>query len=130
VNPLQTSGNVNVRLPGQALLGLVTRLFLLLRSSVANNLGDYYQIYPEDEYDEEFKGDNARVWRVYNDEADRIDAEMVAGWRGTLDTLLIFVRIDFLMMYHCEADDILGWSLLRRRSNFRDADEPEPSTRL
>jgi hypothetical protein len=36
-------------------------------------------------------GDNARVWHVYNDEADRIDAEMVDGWRSTLDTLLIFV---------------------------------------
>jgi hypothetical protein len=75
-------------------------------------------------------GDHARVWRIYNDEADRIDAEMVAGWRGTLDTLLIFVRIDTLRLNHCEADDILGWSFLCRRSNFRDADEPEPSTRF
>jgi hypothetical protein len=24
--------------------------------------------------------ENARVWRVYNDEADRRDAEMVEGW--------------------------------------------------
>jgi hypothetical protein len=75
-----------------------------LTSSVANNLGDYYQIYPEDEYNEEMEN-NARVWRVYNDEADRIDAEMVAGWRGTLDTLLIFVRIDTPGMNHCETDN-------------------------
>jgi hypothetical protein len=41
-------------------------------------------------------GDNARVWRVFNDEADRIDAERVDGWRSTLDTLLIFVSfLDF-----------------------------------
>ena len=56
------------------------------------NLGDYNRIYPEDEYGEEMS-DNARVWRVYNDESDRIDAEMVAGWKGTLDTLLIYVSV-------------------------------------
>jgi hypothetical protein len=75
-------------------------------------------------------GDHARVWRVYNAEADRIDAEMVAGWRGTLDTLLIFVRIDALTANHRNDNDILGWSLLCRRGNFRDTDDPEPSTRL
>jgi hypothetical protein len=35
--------------------------------------------------------EDARVWRVYNDEADRHEAEMVEGWRSTLDTLLVFV---------------------------------------
>jgi hypothetical protein len=56
-----------------------------------NDPSDYNQKYPEDDYMEEMS-DNARVWRVYNDEADRIDAEMVDGWRSTLDTPLIFVR--------------------------------------
>ena len=37
--------------------------------------------------------ENARVWQVYNAEADRRDADMVEGWRSTLDTLLIFVSI-------------------------------------
>jgi hypothetical protein len=55
-----------------------------------NNPGDYTRIYLEDEYLEEMS-DNARVWRVYNDEADRTDMERVDGWKGTLDTLLIFV---------------------------------------
>jgi hypothetical protein len=41
--------------------------------------------------------ENARVWRVYNDEADRSDAEMVAGWTSTLDTLFIFVRVLILL---------------------------------
>jgi hypothetical protein len=36
-------------------------------------------------------GDNARVWRVYLDETDQIDAELVNSWKSTLDTLLIFV---------------------------------------
>jgi hypothetical protein len=35
--------------------------------------------------------DGARVWRVYLDEAERIDAERVEVWKSTLDTLLIFV---------------------------------------
>lgn len=37
--------------------------------------------------------DNARVWRVGNDETNRIDAQAVEGWLSFLDTLLIFVRI-------------------------------------
>lgn len=37
--------------------------------------------------------EGARVWRVYSDEVERIDAEMVQGWMSTLDTLLIFVSI-------------------------------------
>lgn len=49
------------------------------------------KIYDEDPYMEEMS-DNARVWRVYLDESDRIDAELVNGWISTLDTLLIFVR--------------------------------------
>jgi hypothetical protein len=44
-------------------------------------------------------GDHARVWRVYNDEADRIDEDMVTGWKGTLDTLLIFVGIILTLPY-------------------------------
>ena len=40
--------------------------------------------------------ENARVWHVYNDEAERIDAELVDGWIGTLDTLLLFVRKIYL----------------------------------
>ena len=51
-------------------------------------------MYPEDEYMEEL-GENARVWKVYNDEADRMDTEAVDKWQSTLDTLLIFVS-DFL----------------------------------
>ena len=53
---------------------------------------DYYSLYPKDWLYEEMN-DTARVWRVYNDEADRIDAEAVDKWNTTLDTLLIFVSI-------------------------------------
>ena len=37
--------------------------------------------------------DNARVWRVANDETERSDAEMVNGWLGTVDSLLLFVSV-------------------------------------
>lgn len=38
-------------------------------------------------------GEGARGFRVYNDETELMDAEMVNGWAGTLDTLFLFVRI-------------------------------------
>jgi hypothetical protein len=36
---------------------------------------------------------DARVWRVYNDEADNYDKEMLDGWHETLNVLLTFARI-------------------------------------
>ena len=35
---------------------------------------------------------NARVWKVYRDEAMASDGLMLDGWNKTLDILLIFVR--------------------------------------
>jgi len=60
--------------------------------SSGTNWGDYNQIYPEDAYMEEMS-EEARVWRVYNDEADRVDSEMVEVWKSTLNTLLIFAGL-------------------------------------
>ena len=51
---------------------------------------NYEEKYPEDAYFEEM-ADNARVWRTINDETEREDAERVASWNGTLDTLFLFV---------------------------------------
>lgn len=64
----------------------------LIELSTGSHVTDYNNLYPEDEYMEEMS-ENARVWRVYLDESDREDAELVNGWRSTLDTLLIFVRL-------------------------------------
>ncbi|KAL1751612.1 hypothetical protein FB107DRAFT_185945, partial [Schizophyllum commune] len=36
---------------------------------------------------------NARFWRVYLDEAHIYDAEMIEGWRDTLDVLLVFAGL-------------------------------------
>ena len=55
---------------------------------------DYEQKYDEDEYCKEM-APNARFWRVYLDEAHIYDAEMIEGWRDTLDVLLVFVRSFF-----------------------------------
>jgi hypothetical protein len=53
---------------------------------------DYEQKYPPDapwhEIDE-----YARVWMVYNDEADVIDKDMIEEAGDILDILLIFVRV-------------------------------------
>ena len=54
------------------------------------NVWDYEQIYDPDE-PHKAMSDDARVWRVYNDESERQDADLVEGWRSTLDTQLIFV---------------------------------------
>ncbi|KZV83247.1 hypothetical protein EXIGLDRAFT_625960, partial [Exidia glandulosa HHB12029] len=37
--------------------------------------------------------DNARVWRVYKDEAVAYDRSMLDGWNKTLDILLIFAGL-------------------------------------
>ncbi|EIM80213.1 uncharacterized protein STEHIDRAFT_68654, partial [Stereum hirsutum FP-91666 SS1] len=36
---------------------------------------------------------NARVWRVYLDEAEIYDREMVDEWKDTVDTLLVFAGL-------------------------------------
>jgi hypothetical protein len=51
---------------------------------------DYENRYPEDEFGEEM-GPTARVWRVYLDEAEFNDRDMVEGWRDGIDVLLVFV---------------------------------------
>ena len=51
---------------------------------------DYEKKYAPDAYGEELSKD-ARVWSVYNDEAQIVDGEMVRGLNGTLDVLLVFV---------------------------------------
>ncbi|KAL1751345.1 hypothetical protein FB107DRAFT_222249 [Schizophyllum commune] len=53
---------------------------------------DYDRKYAPDAYGEEL-GPTARVWRVYLDESREVDAEMVAGFHGTLDVLLVFAGL-------------------------------------
>ncbi|KAL1689630.1 hypothetical protein GGG16DRAFT_57375, partial [Schizophyllum commune] len=53
---------------------------------------DYEQKYDEDVYGEEL-GSNARFWHVLLDEGRVYDAELVDGWRDTLDVLLVFAGL-------------------------------------
>jgi hypothetical protein len=56
---------------------------------------DYTKKYLPDELGKE-ASENARVWKVYLDEAEAFDDEMLRGFRDTLDALLVFVSIFFL----------------------------------
>ncbi|KAI5892220.1 uncharacterized protein SCHCODRAFT_02503552 [Schizophyllum commune H4-8] len=53
---------------------------------------DYEKKYAPDAYGEELSR-NARVWSVYNDEAQIADNEMVRSLNGTLDVLLVFAGL-------------------------------------
>ncbi|KAF5343026.1 hypothetical protein D9758_011112 [Tetrapyrgos nigripes] len=53
---------------------------------------DYTQKYPPDEFGQE-ASENARVWKVYLDEAEAFDDEMLKGFRDTLDALLVFAAL-------------------------------------
>jgi len=56
------------------------------------NPDDYEQKYPDDPFGLE-AGPNARVWKVYLDEADKFDTEKIEGWSDTIDLLLIFAGL-------------------------------------
>ncbi|KAH8809560.1 hypothetical protein DL96DRAFT_1473429, partial [Flagelloscypha sp. PMI_526] len=53
---------------------------------------NYEEKYPEDAPGEEV-GDDARVFKVYNDEAEKYDADMIRGFRDSLDGLLVFASL-------------------------------------
>ncbi|CAE6449334.1 unnamed protein product [Rhizoctonia solani] len=45
-----------------------------------------------DEYGAEMEP-NARVWRIYVDETDKADKELVDGWNGAMDIMLVFAAL-------------------------------------
>lgn len=62
---------------------------------LAVNPSDYEQKYPEDPYGKEFEPE-ARVWKVYMDEAEVFDMELTEGWKDTVDVLLVFVSASII----------------------------------
>ncbi|TFY51955.1 hypothetical protein EVG20_g10767, partial [Dentipellis fragilis] len=56
------------------------------------NPDDYEQKYPADELFRCLEP-NARVWKVYLDEAKMVDDDMVEAWRDTIDILLVFAGL-------------------------------------
>ncbi|KAK7456359.1 hypothetical protein VKT23_010606 [Stygiomarasmius scandens] len=53
---------------------------------------NYEEKYAPDTLGEEFS-DNARVWKVYLDEAESYDDDMLKGFRDTIDSLLVFAAL-------------------------------------
>ncbi|KAI5830384.1 hypothetical protein K523DRAFT_372222 [Schizophyllum commune Tattone D] len=53
---------------------------------------DYEKKYAPDQHGEELSS-NARIWSVYNDEAQIADTELVKGLNGTLDVLMVFAGL-------------------------------------
>ncbi|KAH8823651.1 hypothetical protein DL96DRAFT_1468532, partial [Flagelloscypha sp. PMI_526] len=53
---------------------------------------NYEEKYPEDAPGQEL-GEDARVFKVYNDLAEEYDRDMIRGFRDTLDSLLIFASL-------------------------------------
>ena len=84
-----------------------------------NGINDYSEIYAEDAYMEEM-GDDARVFRVYNNESEVIDNEQVEGWLSILNTLLIFVSKFQLSNVTYNLNASTGRSLLCSRDCVRD----------
>lgn len=64
---------------------------------------DFKRKYPPDKFGEEV-ADNARVWKVYRDEATEDDKTLLNAWNKTLDILLIFVRGSYGTKCGCFAD--------------------------
>ncbi|KAG7446523.1 uncharacterized protein BT62DRAFT_919797 [Guyanagaster necrorhizus] len=53
---------------------------------------DAIEIYPKDQRGKELDK-NARIWRIYTDEARKADARMTEGWNRGIDILLVFTGL-------------------------------------
>ncbi len=65
---------------------------------LGNDSYDYEQKYPEDAPNEE-AASAARVWRMYEDESQNHDANMVEESRDNVDVLLVFVSPVIVLLY-------------------------------
>ncbi|KAH8834735.1 hypothetical protein DL96DRAFT_1808703 [Flagelloscypha sp. PMI_526] len=54
---------------------------------------DYDSKYPNNDPPGEEASDIARVWMIYNDEAEMYDDDMLRGFRDTIDSLLVFAAL-------------------------------------
>ncbi|KAK7445076.1 hypothetical protein VKT23_014938 [Stygiomarasmius scandens] len=61
-------------------------------SYTGNRDYDYEKKYPPDPYGQEI-GEDARIWKVYLDEAEAYDDEMLKGFRETINSLLVFAAL-------------------------------------
>jgi hypothetical protein len=61
-----------------------------IKANAGEKVSDWDKKYPPDKFGEEFS-ENARLWKVYKDEAEKSDGDKLALWNQTLDVLLLFV---------------------------------------
>ncbi|KAH8794371.1 hypothetical protein DL96DRAFT_1513527, partial [Flagelloscypha sp. PMI_526] len=88
---------LSVHLPENVRQEEARRLFGVLSQvdSVKSTGGksyNYEEKYPEDAPGEEL-GADGRIFKVYNDEAEKYDADMIRGFRDSLDGLLVFASL-------------------------------------
>ena len=65
---------------------------LLTEQNRGSRSYNYEEKYAPDPLGDE-SNKNARVWKVYLDESEGYDDEMMRGFRDTIDSLLVFVSI-------------------------------------
>lgn len=82
----------NTRRHGMSAVFPSCALGLIIPTTGYVNTDDYEEKYEPDPHGEE-AGPNARIWRVYLDEANAYDVEMVEQWKDTVDMLLVFVSV-------------------------------------
>ncbi|KAH8799514.1 hypothetical protein DL96DRAFT_868247 [Flagelloscypha sp. PMI_526] len=88
---------ISIQLPEEVRKEEARRLFGVLSQvdSVKTSGGktyNYEEKYPEDAPGDEL-GADARVFKVYNDEAEKYDADMIRGFRDSFDGLLVFASL-------------------------------------
>lgn len=59
---------------------------------------NYEEKYADEPLGEELK-ENSRVFKVYLDEAESFDDDMMRGFRETIDSLLVFVSISLTQLF-------------------------------
>ncbi|KAK0476673.1 hypothetical protein IW261DRAFT_1489514 [Armillaria novae-zelandiae] len=88
VDSLQSRSRSRAR-PGEDRVSSTTRRGL---TAVPIRTKDGVEMYPRDQRGEEL-GKNARIWRIYTDEARKADARMTEGWNRSIDVLLVFTGL-------------------------------------
>ena len=63
-----------------------------LTALLSERVKNYEKIYKLDDMGQE-QGPQARIWNVYLDEAELYDKEVLEGYSGSTDILLVFVSI-------------------------------------
>ncbi|KAH8832048.1 hypothetical protein DL96DRAFT_1459452, partial [Flagelloscypha sp. PMI_526] len=70
----------------------ISTIFIESECFIGGKTYNYEEKYAEDAPGDEL-GPDARAFKVYNDEAEKYDADMIRGFRDSLDGLLVFASL-------------------------------------